>query len=632
MKTLTSILLTFFMFILTSGLYAQIRTPKNSPTKKSENLNLKDANKKINQPEVQSLQIPQDYFTLLKLGSSTQKEGERELTTVNDNFPELNQTNVTKGPTTNTSNEVCSEERLKIEIKTRDFKAFTMNDRPDWLKPGIIMKARSFIDGSATIEEQYDRTPITLATNLRGASTTITTVANPRKKSEITAAENKLISQNASSVPAQMYFTYHEIHSLEEMGFKLTGKYSAGLGMFSASLGIDYGNSKNSYYYMIEFHQSMFSIEVDGLQTTQIFTNPSVPVNEYVYLSKVNYGRRGFIVFKSTKSIDQLGVRFNASKAGIITSGELKTAYNKLKTDSEVEIDAFFYGGSTQGAVSTITNSIKNGSPSDIVEYISSRPFDHKLALPIGYELKNLKNERVGLGTNFEQTVKTCIPKRNFTLKVTLTDIQCINGRDGGDNNPDDYAIQQYIVFKALGKEKKYSSQDINKFPDVIGNFENSSKIINPIIYGDSKHQIQVRQNSDVNQRNRNMINNTLVFNISYNEYNDPNATFKIFTWLKEYSSNALGNNDDKLLANNEVQNVKIKDILDILAGIKSLREDTFFFDNSVAGGTKFHNFGSGYLMLCKLQSTDSMVLEGPIRVGSPGQKAAVWVQFELLK
>lgn len=119
-----------------------------------------------------------------------------------------------------------------------------MNDRPDWLKPGVIMKARSFIDGSHTIEEQYDRTPITLATNLRGASTTTYQIPNPRYKSQITSAENTLISQNALPVPAQMYFTYHEIHSLDELGFKLTGKYSSALGAFSASLGIDYGNSK----------------------------------------------------------------------------------------------------------------------------------------------------------------------------------------------------------------------------------------------------------------------------------------------------------------------------------------------------------------------------------------------------
>ena len=36
-------------------------------------------------------------------------------------------------------------------------------------------------------------------------------------------------------------------------------------------------------------------------------------------------------------------------------------------------------------------------------------------------------------------------------------------------------------------------------------------------------------------------------------------------------------------------------------------------------------------LMLAKIRDLTPMVLEGPIRVGSPGQKAAVWVQFELI-
>jgi hypothetical protein len=242
----------------------------------------------------------------------------------------------------------------------------------------------------------------------------------------------------------------------------------------------------------------------------------------------VNYGRRGFIVFKSTKTIEQLGVKFNTSTKGVIGSGELKTAYNSLKNNSEVQIEAFFYGGSTQGAVSTITNAIKNGSPSDIVDYIASRPFDHKLALPVGFELKNLKNERVGLGSNFEQTVKTCIPKRNFRLKVTLTDIQCINGRDGGGSNPDDYGIQQWVVFRALGKDKKFTNRDINKFPAKQNGPVQAPNVQNILIAGDQQNQIHVGQNASVNQRNRNMINNSLIFNISFDEYNDPNSSFKI--------------------------------------------------------------------------------------------------------
>jgi hypothetical protein len=85
------------------------------------------------------------------------------------------------------------------------------------------------------------------------------------------------------------------------------------------------------------------------------------------------------------------------------------------------------------------------------------------------------------------------------------------------------------------------------------------------------------------------------------------------------------------VLANNESISVKIKDVLDILTGIKTLRKDTNFFDTTIASGIKFHNFGSGNLMLTHLQSTDNMILEGPIRIGKPGEKAAVWVQFELI-
>lgn len=622
MKKIIQLAFSISLCLVTLNVTAQLRPQKTITIQKEKNVDLSKFNKKpIPQLDVVKAK---EYFKTLKVGSENDKEGARELTLVNNSFIETNKTTVKKGGVINNTNRICTKELLTVEIKALDFKAFSMNAKPDWLKPGIMMKAMSFIDGSYTIEEINDRNPITLSTDLKIANP-VFEVMNPSKKSQISNAENNFIRQNGNPVPAQMSFSYHEVHSLEEMSFKLTGKYSSGMGMFSGSVGLNYGTEKESNYYMIEFSQNMFSIDVDGMNPSKVFVNPTVSTEDYIYLSKVNYGRKGVIIFKSDKNLEELGINLKAKVSGVIGSAEVKAAYSLLKSRSDTQIEAYYYGGSTVGAVKSIENSIKNGVP-DIISYLEDRPFDHKLALPIGYELKNLKNERVGLDNKLKQIVRTCIPKQNFKLKVTLTDIQNINGRDGGGDNPDDYAIQQYIAYEANGATKKYSQRDITIFPARQNGPVQVANVSNILISGDMQNQLHVREGNEPTNRNR-FINNSLVFDISYDEFNDPNAKFKIYTWLKEYT-----NGKDKVLANNTSISVNIKEVLEVLSGARPLNESTPFFDTTIAKNVKFHNFGTGNIPLSNIQkSLNHLVLEGPIRIGNPGEKAAVWLQFELV-
>ena len=621
MKKIIQYVVSISLCLAAINVNAQINTPKTITGQKDKNINLSKINQKPS-PQLNVAKV-KEYFKTLKVGTANDKEGERELTLVNNNFKETNKTTVQPGSVINNTNRICTKELITVDVKALDFKAFSMNAKPDWLKPGIMMKAMSFIDGSNTIEEIKARNPITLSTDLRGINP-VFEVMNPHKKSQITTAENHFISQNANPVPSQMTFYYHEVHSLEEMSFKLTGKYSSGMSMFSGSVGLNYGTEKESNYYMIEFSQNMFSIEVDGMDPAKVFVDSNVSTEDYIYLSKVGYGRKGVIVFKSDKKIEDFGVKFNAKINGLVGSGEVSTAYNTLKSRSDVTIEAFYYGGSTVGAIRSIENTIKNGTP-DIISYLKDQPFNHKLALPISYELKNLKNERVGLGNKFKQVVRTCIEKTNFKLKVTLTDIQNINGRDGGGNNPDDYAIQQYIDYTALGKQKKYIARDINTFPGRQNGPVQVANASNILISGDAKNQLHIREGNEPRNRNRS-INNSLVFNISYDEFMDPNAKFKIYTWLKEYTDGK-----DKVLANNTSISVNIKEVLEVLSGARPLNETTPFFDTTIAKTVKFHNFGAGNIPLANIQKLSPLVLEGPIRIGNPGEKAAVWVQFELM-
>ncbi|MEO9022537.1 MAG: hypothetical protein ABI290_10430 [Ginsengibacter sp.] len=249
---------------------------------------------------------------------------------------------------------------------------------------------------------------------------------------------------------------------------------------------------------------------------------------------------------------------------------------------------------------------------------------------------KTTNNRVVDQKSNQTQTVPATIPTpvaSTYRLKVTLTDIQCLYGRDG-DSDPDDYGLQQYVVYKALGKEKNFLRRDINKFRERINHGGQVPNIKNMLINGDMKNQIHVQVNNEMDRRDRNMINNSLVFRVTSKELEDPNASFKIFTWLKEYSyTNYVIKkvNDDKVLMNNTQVNVKIKDVIEILSGVKSLNENTSFPAEDVGRLFKFHNFGAGYMHLANIQKIEPMVLEGPIHFVSPETIVAVWIQFQLI-
>ncbi len=634
---------TITILLLSSAISLHAQIPRKSttvkPTKTIETVDQNKLNQRITNPNLQKnidvlKQSGTLYFKDLKVGTPSQKKGELELSVVDKEFPAKNTTKVTPVGKSTKQGRICVTENLNIEINAREF-SYISESPESWVKPGQIFTAQSFISGQPTTVV-LPRNPITLAIDLRGVTNTVFQVQHPEQNSQLLQAETFLISQNATSPGANFSFSFHKIHSVDEMEFKLTGSYRGALGAFSGKFGLNTGDRQEYHYYMLEFQQNMFSIQVDGMTPANVFKQPGQDMSSYVYIDKVDYGRRGLIVFKSTSTLEELGVNVSANYNGILNQASASATYNQLKSKQEVEIIARFYGGDSPSAIQAMENTIESGVP-DLFTYIRSKPNNYRLAKPVGYTLKNMNNQSVGQNSKRTQTVETCTPMplaKIFKLKVTLTDIQCIDGRDGGGSDPDDYAIQQYVVYKALGKDKKYVSRDINKFPNLIDNPGQVPGIINPLIISDMSNQIHVRESGDIKERNRNMISNSLVFNITLNELNDPNASFKIYTWLKEYSSTNYGlttRNDDKVLMNNESISVKIKDVVEILLNLRNLSANTVFHDQSIGKGVKFHNFGSGYMHLADIQDITPRVLEGPIRVGNPGQKAAVWIQFELL-
>src|SRR5690606_36646811 len=98
-------------------------------------------------------------------------------------------------------------------------------------------------------------------------------------------------------------------------------------------------------------------------------------------------------------------------------------------------------------------------------------------------------------------------------------------GRDGGGDDPDDYGLQMGVVLKARNKPLLPSESQFNKFSGAPCGFTSPGRknVSGPYacwIGGGMNTQIHVRENRVA--RDLNQIVNSMTFNLSWEDYQDP--------------------------------------------------------------------------------------------------------------
>jgi hypothetical protein len=566
--------------------------------------------------------------------SATSNTGSMKLEIVSNNFD--NGYNPKKGK----ASKNITKDALSCTTRTIDINANTLtfgnigakSGAPDWMKPGVVLKASDFLRGSHKMEIMK-RHPIVYSTSLAGFGDVTRTIQKPENSSNLVSAINHLKAKSGNTAPANITHTFKEIHSLDELGFKLTGKYSNSMAGVSVSLGVDYGTKKERHYYMVDFIQNMFDIDVSPKLPEEVFINPNQPVNDLIYISRVTYGRRGIVVVESKLDVEEFGLQLDGSMETLFESGELKVGVNTLKRDEDFSIHALIYGGNAKAATSSLLKMAKEKSL-NLDKWMNANPSNPKLALPIAYELKNMNNQSLGMRSNFNRPVETCLPAITETvkLKVTLTDLICAESKDDGGNG-DDYGLSQFIVYKVNGKEQGFieDTRDITKFSNRIDKKgQNQKENDNQLINGNKDNQLHVRQSR---VRNTN-INNSMVFEITPEALNSSSTKFEIHTWLKEYTSGS----DELLTANSGPHgykkiNVKLKEVVEYLLRPSDFSED---FSNEC------FNWGSITDKQCKplgtrnadlwlTEGSNNTYVDAPISLGRKDARGAVWMRFELV-
>jgi hypothetical protein len=521
---------------------------------------------------------------------------------------------------------ICVTKDLTLSANAENYSEFVLNNSQDWMKPGVFINASKYIEDNPVILD-YKRHPVNLLITTPNTSYSQVQVTGPEQKGNLQTAISQLVMAPGNRVAMDASYEAYEVHSEQELNFKLYGKYSST--NVSASLGLDFSQQKESHYYLLEVTQKMFDIEVDNFSMYSTFIDDTgINYNDIIYVSSVSYGRKAIVVIETNFDMKSFNADLQGSLNTLVHKAKLETGLDYIKSNSSFKMKAVLYGGSTEAGFKSL---LRSNEEQRIVlsDYLLQSSDDPQLAKPISYKLKNLAGESVGLGSAFKQTIRTCRPQfaESIKLKVTLTDLLCIKKRDNG-NNPDDYAFQQAIQYVSKNTQKiAIDSQSRGNYA-LSGCTWALPYSNNKLACGDMNDQFHLPQ-TGIKESN---IMNYVIFEVKPEEVSDASATFKIYSWLKEYTSG------DDLVLYDEYIDVQIDQVLADLA-VGAENSDAFdkpYFDPEImkANYGQFNTYNSGPYQKLWLRQVGN-TLEGPISLGrttqNGGYRGAAWVRFEIV-
>jgi thiol-activated cytolysin len=521
---------------------------------------------------------------------------------------------------------ICVTKDLTLSANSDNYSEFVLNSSQDWMKPGVFINASKYIQDNPVILD-YKRHPVNLLITTPNTSYSQVQVINPEQKGNLQTAISQLIMAPGNTVAMDASYYAYEVHSEQELNFKLYGRYKGA--NVSASLGLDFSQQKESHYYVLEVTQKMFDIEVDNFGMYNTFIDDTgINYSDIIYVSSVSYGRKAIVVIETNFDMKSFNTDLQGSLNTLVHKAKLETSLDYVKRNSSFKMKAVLYGGSTEAGFKDLIKSNEE-QRIELSNYLLESSDNPQLAKPISYKLKNLAGESVGLGSSFKQSIRTCRPpfSESIKLKVTLTDLLCIKKRDNGDN-PDDYAFQQSIEYISNNTQKVgIDNQSRGNYP-----ISGCNWILpyskNKLACGDMNQQLHLPQ-TGIKESN---VMNHVIFEIKPEEVSDASATFKIHSWLKEYTS---GND---LILYDEYIDVQINEVLaDLVAGAEN--SDAFdkpFFDPEImkANYGQFNSYNSGPHQKLWLRQVGN-TLEGPISLGrttkNEGYRGAAWIKFEIV-
>ena len=636
MKTILSSLL---IFLTTTCIWAQVPTYKYTPKKytpvqnsktntmintmsKSNQKYTKKYNKnnfskealKINSKEYLANMNRYKTFKNIDNGNVSGRAELMGISSSTNFYPKIKST-----PRNIKKNGNCVTQDISLESIQMDIGTFAGNGKkPFWVVPGSIFESKEIL-GVNPKPASFKRKPIVLSAvgNRRMNLTESVTVTGSDEKNKITSGIGRLINSFKNvKVPADISFEYEEVKSIEEVEVNVNGTFTGffGLGKFASELNTNYKNSRENRYYMINVKQYLYSIEAENsiYEKTDFILDKGIDRNNYVYISRVDYGRRVLVLIKTNKNLEEISGDLEASLTTMLTNSKLKTDFKTLTNREDFWIKGYFYGGDSDAAVESLLSSIEDGK-ANIKSYLTKLASSPDLGVPISYNLRSLGGYDVAIKTNLNRkNLEVCLPvEGQFNLTVKLEDFYCTESDDSDDT--DDYAFNQSVVFKINGNYKKGKEQR-----QLYSSYKprSAKSTDNYLMTGSKSRQIAVKEG------NYRSIDHCVHFTISPEEYQKikkGDYSFEIINNLYEFSDMVA------VMANNKKINVDVNKVIENLVGINDLPDRKGY-----KGGWKDYNkFGNSF-KLRKYDKQNSTDIYGYINFKSGDRKARAKMRFRL--
>jgi hypothetical protein len=276
-----------------------------------------------------------------------------------------------------------------------------LND--DVIYPGSLVRgdlAYSYVYSPIVVP----RAPITLSISLEGAGSglDLDEVVDAPELASVRQGISNLVGRalaTNTTAPAQVDFSYRQVHSASQMSLFVDADISYGAGDLSTSF--DWNTSSSSTKIMAKYTQIYYSVDMNtpsspravlGEDMTEEEIRAAFPAgSQPLYVAGVKYGLMAIMCIESDFSMSQMELALEASYDGVVDV-DLGFGYTAEQVMRSSSIRIIVYGGSTEG-IEELTGfdgfmSIISAS----TEFSASSP-----GVPILYKFRHLRDNTLAM-------------------------------------------------------------------------------------------------------------------------------------------------------------------------------------------------------------------------------------------
>lgn len=310
-----------------------------------------------------------------------------------------------------------------------DFEKLVLGIQNDKIFPGAIYYDYALVEGTYNTPNDLVRRPYEIVTDMYSASTggqrPVESV-QPDRGSVYGGIGNLMRRAQNVRNASNVFVDVKTLNSNEQLEFELGAGYQGSGVNLQASFNYFKQSSKNIF--IAKLKQVYFSVTVNSNNPGRTLISGAASPN-LMYLSKVNYGRIGYLIIESDQNSEAIraALDFRYSGGGNTVSVDARIAYEK--TLASMRIQGYFLGGDAN-------NSVQITSPDRLQEF--NRYVQNGLRLdpsvaptPISFEMKYLNDDATaGIRATTTYTERQCEPGKGIKIKLHNVAIEDIHGGD----------------------------------------------------------------------------------------------------------------------------------------------------------------------------------------------------------